>query len=113
MLPKQHRLPLRKEFNRLKKEGKLFQDKFFSLLVARGQLPESRFAFIVSKKIHKRAVKRNKVRRLLAESVQAFLPKIKSGIDAVFLTKKTINDKSFDQIKKEVEKIFKQVNLLK
>lgn len=113
MLPKQHRFSLRKEFNRIKKEGRLFRGEFFSLLAAGGQLSEPRFAFIVSKKVNKLAVKRNKVRRILAEAVQIFLPKIKLSVDAVFLVKKTIIDKSFGQIKKEVERIFKQADLLK
>ncbi|HUS60037.1 MAG TPA: ribonuclease P protein component [Nevskiaceae bacterium] len=113
MLPKQHRLPLRKEFNRVKKQGQLFQGNLFSLLVASQASPEIRFAFIVSKKIHKKAVKRNKIRRILAESVQAFLLEIKPGVDAVFLTKKVIIDKNFTEIKKEVKRIFKKASLLK
>lgn len=119
MLPKQHRLPLRKEFNQVKKQGQLFQGNLFSLLIARqygsppGCKSPSRFAFIVSKKIHKKAVKRNKIRRMLVGSVQAFLSEIKSGVDAVFLTKKVIIDKNFTEIKKEVKRIFKKANLLK
>jgi len=110
-LSKQHRLPLRTELRRIKKEGKIIQGKFFSLLLAKCHQP-SRFAFIVSKKIHKRAVKRNRIRRLLAESVRSFLTNIKPDFDIVFLTKKAIVDQGFDQIKNEVEKIFKKAKLL-
>lgn len=117
MLPKQHRLSLRKEFNRVKKQGQVFPGRFFSLLVAEQTSLKTlflkRFAFIVSKKIAKNATRRNKIRRLLAEAVYTFLPKIKTGFDGVFLTKKTIVDKSFSQIKKEVEEVFKQADLLK
>lgn len=114
MLPKQHRLPLRKEFNRVKKQGRVFPGRFLSLLVGYGLCKSpSRFAFIVSKKIAKNATRRNKIRRLLAEVVYTFLPKIKTGFGGVFLTKKTIVDKSFSQIKKEVEEVFKQADLLK
>lgn len=108
MLPKQYRLPLRTEFKRIKKEGKLFSGKFFSLLVNKqpaGNRP-SRFAFIISKKIHKKAIKRNRVRRLLVEAVRGILPKIKPGFDFVFLVKKTILEKKLSEIKNEVEKFF-------
>lgn len=111
MLPKQHRLPLRTEFKRIKKEGKLFQGKFFSLLVAKQQLPAARFAFIISKKIDKKAVRRNRVRRLLSEAVQFWLPKIKLQVDVVFLAKRPLIGKDFIQIKKETERMFKKTGL--
>ena len=43
----------------------------------------SRFAIIVSKKIHKSAVKRNRVRRRLYEIVRHILPEIKQTQDFV------------------------------
>ena len=119
MLPKQYRLPLRTEFKRIKKEGKLFPGRFFSLLVShqpqaiprtepRGEASYQppRLAFIISKKIHKKAIKRNRVRRLLVEAVRGILPKIKPGFDFVFLVKKTILEKKLSEIKNEVEKFF-------
>ena len=114
MLPKQHRLPLRTEFKRIKKEGKLFQGRLFSLLVASGKPRQKagRFAFIVSKKIHKNAVERNKIRRLLIESVRFLLPKIKSNTNTVFLAKKSLIDKDFFQIKEETGIMFKKVGLI-
>lgn len=105
MLPKQYRLPLRKELLKIKKEGKLHPGKFFSLLVNnKGNENFSRFGFIISKKVHKKASKRNRVRRLLIESIRSCLPKIKPGFDYVFLAKKLIVDRKLLEIKKEVEK---------
>lgn len=113
MLPKQHRLVLRKEFNRIKKQGQFFQGRLFSLLIIKQASLKKRFAFVVSKKIAKNATKRNKIRRLLAEAVYDYLTRIKTGVDGVFLIKKTIIAKNLDQIKKEVERIFKQADLLR
>lgn len=105
MLPKENRLPLRREFLQVKKSGKLLSGKFFSLIVAsRKDNHPSRFAFIISKKIHKRATKRNRIRRLLVESIRSLLPEIKSSQDCVFLVKKSILDKELSVIQKEVEK---------
>lgn len=115
MLPKQHRLPLRTEFKRIKKEGKLIPGKFFSLIIC-PQLSvvsyqsASRFAFIVSKKISPLAAKRNRIRRLLSEAVYSFMSEIKPGFDFVFLVKKSIIDKDLNEIKKEIEKIFTKIN---
>ena len=118
MLPKQYRLPLRTEFNRLKKEGKLFQGKLCSLLVSHSReagprfaRQPSRFAFIVSNKIHKKATKRNKIRRLLSEAVWQFLPEIKPGSEGVFLVKKSIIGANYQQIKQEVKVLLQKAQL--
>lgn len=111
MLPRQYRLPLRTEFKRIKKEGRIIQGRFFSLLICpqlpitNCQLLPSRFAFIVSKKISPLASRRNRIRRLLSEAIYSFLSKIKPGFDFVFLIKKTIIGKNLVEIKREVESL--------
>lgn len=112
MLPKEHRLPLRFELHRVQKEGKPYQFSLFGLLVTKSDSPISRFAFIVSKKIHKKATKRNRIKRLLREAVRSFLPKIKPGFDVVFLVKKGILEKDFKTVQSAVEKSFKKAGLL-
>jgi ribonuclease P protein component len=113
VLPKQNRLPLRNELNRVKKNGRIVSGRFFGLLLA--QQPEaavSRFGIICSNKIHRKAVKRNQIRRWLGEAMLRLLPKLKPGFDGVFLVKKNIVDQEFAQIETEVEKIFKKSGLL-
>ena len=113
MLPKIYRLPLKTELNRLKKNGQIFQAKFFGLLLSRqnsgADIP--RFAVIVSNKIDKKAVKRNKIRRLIYEALWGLRPKIKNGVEGVFLVKKNINQATFSEIKNEIEKLFKRTKL--
>lgn len=108
MLPKNYRFPLRTDFTSAKKKGKIFQDKLFGLIVA-DQLPgaaaNSRFAFIVSKKISKKAVQRNRIRRILSEQVRLLLPKIKPGFDNIFLVKKDILGKTSADVGREVKEI--------
>lgn len=112
MLPKKHRLPLRTDLVQVKEKGKLFQGELFSLLVAKkGDRDPSRFGFIISTKIHKRAVKRNRARRLLTEAIRALLLKVKPGFDVVFLAKKGIIGKELIEAEKHVEKLFKKANL--
>lgn len=98
MLPKKYRLPLRTELHRLQKEGRLYHFPFFGLLAGKNNLPVSRFAFIVSKKIHKKAVRRNRIKRLLREAARELLPQIKPGFDVVFLTKKNIIDQDLSSL---------------
>jgi ribonuclease P protein component len=113
MLPKQHRLPLRKELKRVQKSGKLFQGRLFTLLLAKGDdRKPARFGFIISSKIHKKAVRRNRVRRLLAESIKDLLPTIRDGFDGVFLVKKGIVGKELSEVKNEVRQVFFNAKLL-
>jgi len=113
VLPKKYRLPLKTEFSYLKKKGKIFQGKLFALLLV-SQTKKSFFrtAFVISNKIHKKAVKRNKARRLVNEVVYELLPKIKKGYDGVFLAKKAIIKADYKEIKKETLMVLKKAHLL-
>ncbi len=75
----------------------------------------SRFGFIVSKKISKKAVVRNKVKRRLRESVRLKLKNgsIKNGFDAIILTRPPIVDKSFVEIDEVVSKLLGKAGALK
>lgn len=112
MLPRQRRLSLRTDLSRVQGKGRIFQGRLFSLLVAKKEESEpTKFGFIISSKIHKKAAKRNRARRLLVEAIRGLLPQIKSGFDCVFLAKRPVIDKELTEIKKETEKIFRQANL--
>jgi len=115
MLPKKNRLDLKKDFSGIKRKGKLHQGKFFDFLFQKSTADfcQPAFAFIVSKKIDKRATKRNRVKRLLREAVRSFLSQIQPGIKGVFLAKKEILEKNFAEIKTEIESVFKKENLFK
>jgi len=112
MLPKQNRLPLRTELKRVKREGRLFQGKLFGFLLALSDKTQNRFAFIISTKVHKKAVKRNHARRLLSEAIRELLPQMKSGFDGVFLAKKSLIEADFSEIKQEMILLLKKVHLL-
>jgi ribonuclease P protein component len=114
MLPQAYRLPLKTELNRLKKNGQIFQGKFFGLLLASGKETEtsSRFGMIVSNKVAKKAVSRNRIRRFLSESLLAFWPQIKKGKDGIFLAKKTAGEADYLQIKEDMKSLLEKVKLL-
>lgn len=112
MLSKKNRLPLRSELQRIKKEGEIFHFSFFSLLIAKNGDGLNRFGFIVSKKIHKKAVIRNRIKRLLREATQSQLAKMKPGFDVVFLIKRKILWQDFPVVSQAVEQALKEGGLL-
>ena len=106
MLKKINRLSKIKDFTQVKEKGLMYHSPFFSLLVLKSSDEEKRFGFVISKKISKRAVDRNKIKRFLSESVRSNLDKF-NGIKAVFLVKRIILEKSFEEVDQEVVKIIK------
>ena len=58
---------------------------------------------MVSQKISKRAVIRNKVKRRLSDAIRAEIKNIKSGADVVFIALPGIEKKEFSEIKSTVE----------
>jgi len=60
---------------------------------------------VVSKKISKKAVERNKIKRLLSEAIRRNLGEVKEGYRMVFLSKKEILGKSLGEIEEEVRRV--------
>jgi len=88
------------------------QYPFFGLGVfdRKDQQP-SCFGFVISTKISKKAVVRNKIKRCLSESVRKLQKNMKKGYDVVFLVKSSIIKKGCFGIEKEVENAFKEAQL--
>ena len=112
MLPQSHRLPLRTELRQVKKESQFFQGRLFGLLLSPSLKAQTRFAFIISTKVHKKAVKRNRAKRLLSSVLKELLPQIKPGFNGVFLAKKTLIEADFKEIKKEMVLLLEKTKIL-
>ena len=73
MLPKQFRLKNPLAFNATYKNHHIISDDYICIYIGKENNTPSiktRIAFVVSKKIHKRAVIRNRIKRLMRESVR-------------------------------------------
>lgn len=85
----------------------------FSLKIANNSLEISRFAFVVSKKIDKRATSRNSVKRKIRSIIEEIFDKIKGGFDFVFYPKQAAIKATREQIQEELEDLFEKNQLLK
>lgn len=111
MLSKQYRAEPA-EIAVTRESGSLVSGRFFSLLVYKlnnNQLPH--FAFIVSQKISRSAVKRNQIKRKLKQAVKNHLQKIRPGLIVVFLARKNIIDSDSQQIDEDLNSSFNQAGL--
>ena len=89
------------------------QASFFTLKTVRNSLALNRFAFVVSKKIDKRATVRNSIKRKLRSCIEEIFDKIETGNDFVFYPKNKIIAGERREILKELESVFSAHDLLK
>ena len=111
MLPKKNRLTKKEDFTRVYRKGLFFSEGELSLKLVKNNLSESRFGFPIEKKYFKLATKRNKIKRILRETVHLNLNRMKKGFDiAVFCRKK--GEIEFDDIRIAMEKLLKKSKLI-
>lgn len=70
---------------------------------------EGCFAIIVSKKINKSAVARNKIRRQISTALRLNLSEIKQAINCVVIPHKHISSFNFQQIEDQIKFFFKHI----
>lgn len=103
MLPKEYRLKKRSAFAATYRTGQTLHKNGVTLFIGK-QKDENLFSkvgFVVSKKVHKRAVKRNRIKRLMRESYRL---QIKEGLvknkylSLIFVGSSKLIDKNFNEI---------------
>ena len=107
MLKRENRVRSKKEFAEIKNEGRVLYSPLFGFLTWKKDDDLKKFGFIVSKKISKKAVDRNRIRRILSEIVRNNMERFGKGTRVVFLTKQEILGKSLIEVEKEVFKFLK------
>lgn len=118
MLPRKNLIPLKKEFPRLRQEGKMYNSDSFGLIVSylatsNQQLATSpQIAFIVSKKISPKSVTRHEVKRKLSDAIHPLLPRLSKNLELVFLAKQKATEVSREELQKEVEDLLQRIKLL-
>lgn len=113
MLPKKFRLHADNDIKRLVRGGKTF---FLPQLTLKYQINDQkalRIGFVVSTKVDKKAVIRNKVKRRMREALRAELDNIKNGNDLLFIAKKSCIDLSLVELKKQIQFALKTTHLYK
>ncbi len=112
MLPKKNRIP-RSEFSPIYRQGKRISGLNTTLIYKPG-LPgaESRFGFVVSLKVSKKANKRNRCRRLLSESVASLMPRLKHSIDSIFLVRNDFSQCKKEDIEQTVEEVLQKADII-
>lgn len=112
MLPKIHRLTKKKDFDQVFKRGESVKNDFLLCKMLKNQLPESRFGFVVSKKVSMKATIRNKAKRRLRDAVFSVLKEIKKPADVIIIALPSITKKEFSDIQEVIIIMFKKLKLI-
>ena len=85
MISKKYRFHSRGGVRYTYQHGKTIRDSKISLVFAINARNKNRFAVVVSKKVLKSAVGRNRIRRRVYEAIRAELSNIKQPFDCIFI----------------------------
>lgn len=90
-----------------------FRGKFVSMRVQRKKDAKTQFAIIISSKIHKNAVARNKTRRRIKEIIRPLKNKIKEEYNiAFFVSLSNKQAPSFNDLRYDIIYLLKKADLL-
>ncbi len=111
MLFSKNRLRKKKDIENVLKNrnSKTVSLSFLSVRFLLNELPYSRICFVVSKKISKKAVIRNKIKRQLREISRDIIKNTEKGLDIVVFTRPEITNSDFNQIKNVLETLLKKI----
>ena len=117
MLPKQFRLKNRLAFNatyRIKNTTHKGGITLFAGLKKKDLTTNTRVGFVVSKKTHKRAVKRNRLKRLMRESYRLILKSNELGnsqeyMSLIFVGSEKALGKPFEEIKNNINVLIQRL----
>jgi ribonuclease P protein component len=83
---------------------KIHSDSFLVFVLPRSEAGETRVGVTASRKFGG-AVLRNRVKRLVREAFRRHRLLFPSGLDVVFVAKKSAVDANYDQVVREIEKL--------
>ena len=113
MLSKKYRFHSRGGIRFTYHNGKTIRHPKISLVFAKNIKNKQRFAVVVSKKVLKFAVGRNRIRRRIYEAIRAELPNIKYPIDCIFTVyHKEVKDIPFPELQALVHDLLSEANVI-
>ena len=116
MLPFKNRLRKRNDFNRVYKRGRAVFSQNLTLRYIKNNFAQTRIGILVNKSFSRKAVQRNKMKRIIREAVREYLTSIEPNFDIVIscVPREKIRGKTdFSEMKNQVKEILKKSNLLK
>lgn len=112
MLPRKHRLTQDKDVTRVLRQGRAVFTNLVAVKALANKLEVVRTAVVVSTKVHKRATKRNLIKRRLRSVLAQLIPKIKVPVDMVITAQNEAVDRNQADLGAALEYCLKKLGLL-
>lgn len=109
---RKYRICKRRDFVRLQLEAKRFSSAVVALSVSPALGEHSRLGLIVSTKISKRAVIRNRIKRRLRETFRDLRPQLKGSYDIIFVARPKAIESDLKSIRASCIKLLVQAGAL-
>ena len=115
MIPFYNRFHGHSSLNYVYRNGRAVHSHWFIIkLVKNPHRKDSRFAVVISKKVLKGAVKRNRVRRQVYEYVQNLIPKLNGVYDVtIIVSSGELFTAPHNDIYNQLDQVFSQFNIVK
>lgn len=110
MLVKQSRLAKEKDFKKIFKLGKSFYAKIFLVKILANDLEVNRYGIVISTKVSKKSVERNKLKRQFRAVIREFDKKLAVGFDLVIIVSPVALGQEYEFIKSELRKVLFRLN---
>ena len=116
MLPKENRLKKKIAFNATYRTGISYHKDGITVFCGKTKSLEipTKIGFVVSKKIHKRAVKRNRIKRLMREAVRLYIKDCENFdtkyMSLIFVASTRLLDKNFKEVDNGIKKLMSIIN---
>ena len=112
MLSRSNRLTRNKDFQRIYDHGQTCRGPYLMIKVLKNELSINRLGIVVSKKVSKKAVTRNKIKRWIRYLFSQELFQLKPGYDIMVITYPKIRNQEYKTIKENLMEVFKKAKLL-
>lgn len=118
---KKRRIPLVKinslkkqnDFNRVFKKGEVFGNKTFVIYYLKNSEEINRLGIIVSKKVSKKSVIRNKIRRRIKEAYRFNEDSFLTGYDLIIIAKGSSEEEKYSDLEKSLKHLFYKKHLMR
>ncbi|MFA5166510.1 MAG: ribonuclease P protein component [Candidatus Paceibacterota bacterium] len=113
MFPRSLRLKRNNDIGRVLKSGIAIKGKYLIIKIVTNNLPNSRFGFITSLKVSKKAVIRNKVKRILRDIARKQAKTFTDHKDILVIALPTCAQATYQQLNIDLQSCFARIKTLK
>jgi ribonuclease P protein component len=95
----------------LLKQGRRVHSDIATVIFIPNESADSHLGIVVPVKLSKRAVHRNRTKRLISEAIRTHFAKIKSGLDIIVMAKKLLREEKLTEIEEPILELLEKAGL--